>query len=444
MKNNFPDDFVFGVATSSYQIEGGAYIDGRKPSIWDDFATTPGKVKNGDTGEVACDHYHLFKDDINLIKEMNLSAYRFSIAWPRVLSNTKGTINPKGLDFYDRLIDTMLEQGIDPYVTLYHWDLPMFWQEKGGWLNRDTAYGFRDYAGIMANKFGDRVSHWITHNEMWCSSFLAYQYGYFAPGERDLQKALTVAHHILLSHGLAVDSIRSEGPSDIKVGIAPNYLPAYPCSDSPEDIKAAKTYDGYFNRWFLDPLVGRGYPKDMEEIYKDILPKVESGDMDIIAQDIDFIGVNYYNSNWYRHTEGNPPFHFEKHQPPGLWKTVERDVYPQGLYDALDRFDKDYGFKELYITENGAACYDSVETGEDGKEFVNDPKRIRFFKEHFAEAEKAVQDGIPLKGFFLWSLMDNFEWAEGYSLRYGLYYVDFKTQKRIAKNSALWVKKFLG
>ncbi|MDA3852284.1 MAG: GH1 family beta-glucosidase [Spirochaetaceae bacterium] len=440
-KDIFPKNFLFGTATSAYQIEGAANEDGRKPSIWDDFCHQPNRIIDGSSGDIACDHYHRYQEDLDLIKTTNLDAYRFSISWPRVISNRSGKINQAGLDFYQRLTDGLLERNIAPYVTLYHWDLPSYWEEKGGWLNRDTAKAFQEYAVIMAEKLGDRIPHWITHNEMWCASFLSYEIGVMAPGTHDMAKALQAAHNIMLSHGLAIEALR-ETRSDIKLGIAPNYLPSYPSSDSEEDKRAAHTFDGYFNRWFLDPLKGRGYPQDMVEIFGDMMPEIQSGDMEKMALPLDFIGVNYYNSNWYRHDENGGLFKLKKEQPQGLWLTQDRDVYAKGLYDALMRFHSEYGFDNIYITENGAAFEEQVVV-EQGIKRVHDEGRIRFFKEHFVEAAKAIEDGVDLKGFFLWSLMDNFEWPGGYTIRYGMNYVDFETQERIAKDSALWLKDFL-
>ncbi|MGL1891649.1 MAG: GH1 family beta-glucosidase [Spirochaetaceae bacterium] len=441
-RENFPTDFVFGTATSSYQIEGGYNLDGRKPSIWDDFTRIPGNIKDFSSGDIACDHYHNFKSDMDLVNNVGFNAYRFSTSWSRVISNTSGKLNIKGLDFYDRLVDDMIGKNIDPYLTLYHWDLPSFLQENGGWLNRDTAKHFQDYAYLMVEKLGDRVNNWLTHNEMWCTSFLSHQVGIFAPGEKNLPNALTVAHHVLLSHGLALESMR-DSSNEIKIGIAPNYLPCYPSSESENDVKAATLFDGYFNRWFLDPLTGRGYPKDIVEICKNIMPDIESGDMDIISGDLDILGVNYYNSNWFEYDELNSFFPCRKKQPDGLWETADRDVYAPGLYDTLERLYKDYKFENLYITENGAATNDIVEVDSTGNKVVHDDLRVRYLKEHFEQAQKAIKDGIPLKGYFVWSLMDNFEWAAGYTLRYGIHYTDYKTQERIPKDSAKWLKKIL-
>lgn len=438
----FPADFIFGTATSAYQIEGAAAADGRKPSIWDHYAHNSGRIRDGSSGDTACNHYRLYETDLDLIKSTGFSAYRFSTSWPRVFSDRHGTVNTAGVDFYSRLIDSMLERGIEPWITLYHWDLPMFLEENGGWLNRDTAYAFSEYAAFMAGTFGDRVKNWLTHNEMWCSSMLSYHLGEFAPGFTDLGKALTAAHNILLSHGLAVQAMRNSA-ADISIGIAPNYLPCYPATGSEKDILAASVYDGYFNRWFLDPLTGRGYPEDMIELYGDIMPDTDDGDMEIIAEPVDMIGVNYYNSDWYAYDGSQPELPVRKQQPDGLWFTADRDVYPRGLYDTLKRLADGYGFKRIYITENGAATDDRLETDADGIKVVHDKDRVRFLDEHFEQAALAVRDGIPLKGYFVWSLLDNFEWTAGYTLRYGIHYTDYKTQERIPKDSAIRLREFL-
>lgn len=438
-RSKFAENFLFGVATSAYQIEGAVETDGKSPSIWDTFSHTPGKVKFNHNGDEACQHYHLFKDDVNLIKNLGVNAYRFSTAWSRVLPAGWGKINNKGLDFYKRLCEELVNKGIEPYLTLYHWDLPQVLYDKGGWKNRDTLKAFQEYSAIMVEKLGDLVKNWITHNEMWCTAMLGHQTGIFAPGEQNFKNALQVAHGVLVSHGMAIKAMRSMR-SDLKLGIAPNYLPAYPHNlESLSDQQAALNFDGYFNRWFLDPLAGKGYPTDMLEIYKDYLPQIELDDMDIIAEKIDFLGVNYYNSNWYTMDENDTLLKTKKVPQPQLKSTVDREIYAQGLYDTLMRIHKDYNFPELFITENGAAFEDKLEADFS----IRDDKRIEFLLEHFKEAGRAIKDGVPLKGFFVWSLMDNFEWSEGYTLRYGLYYVDYPTQKRYPKNSALWYKSFI-
>ncbi|WP_028974128.1 GH1 family beta-glucosidase [Spirochaeta cellobiosiphila] len=441
MNNDFPHDFVFGVATSAYQIEGAVGEGGRTPSIWDTFSHTPGKTELNHNGDIACDHYHLYKDDVQLIKNLGVGAYRFSTSWNRVFPKGYGEVNQEGMDFYKKLVDELLENNIEPFLTLYHWDLPQCLYDEGGWMNRDTLKAFEEYAGTMVHVLGDKVKNWMTHNEMWCTAMLGHHQGIFAPGESNFKNALQVAHGVLVSHGMAIRAMRSTG-QDLNLGIAPNFLPSYPQDpDKERDRKAAANFDGYFNRWFLDPLVGRGYPEDMLNLYGPLCPKVESGDMEIIASDIDFLGVNYYNSNWYTWSEEDKLLHTASVDQPHLEWTADRDIYPEGLYDTLERLYKDYGFKSLYVTENGAAYDDHIDSLDSNR--VHDPGRVKFLQDHFDQALRAVKDNIPLNGYFVWSLMDNFEWAAGYTIRYGLHYVDYDTQQRIPKDSALWYKDFI-
>jgi len=373
--------------------------------------------------------------------QMGVGAYRFSTSWSRVMPQGYGKINPQGIDFYKRLTEALLNKGIEPYLTLYHWDLPQVLQDKGGWLNRDTAKAFEEYASQMVHHLGDQVKHWMTHNEMWCTAMLGHYYGVFAPGMTDLKSALQTSHEVLVSHGLAIKAMRSLR-SDLHLGIAPNYLPSYPQNpDSADDRRAASNFDGFFNRWFLDPLTGRGYPEDMKALYGEANPVIQPGDMEIIAQKIDFLGVNYYNANWYTLDPQDPPLYTQKVDQPQLALTADRDIYPQGLYDTLARLHGEYGFENLFVTENGAA-YPDEPSAEDPQR-IHDTGRVQFLKDHFAQAARAIQDGIPLKGYFVWSFMDNFEWAQGYHLRYGLHYVDYKTQQRTPKDSALWYRDFI-
>lgn len=435
----FPRGFLWGTATAAYQIEGAVREDGRGESIWDRFAHTQGHIADGATGDVACDHYHRYRDDVALMRELNLNAYRFSIAWPRILPEGTGAVNQAGLDFYSRLLDTLLEAGITPLVTLYHWDLPQVLQDRGGWANRATADAFADYVDVVTRALGDRVPMWITHNEPWCTAFLGYQMGIFAPGIKDMKTALQVSHHLLLSHGLAVPVIRANAPQ-AKVGIAPNYTPAYPPpgSDKPEDVEAARIFDGHFNRWFFDPVAGRGYPADMWQVYGALVPDVQPGDADIIAASLDFIGLNYYNPAWIA-ADPAQSMGLGWRSNPALERTADREVYPQGMYDMLMRVHQEYSFPELYITENGAAVHERV--SDDGQ--VHDPQRARFLEAHFAQAERALEAGVPLRGFCVWSLYDNFEWASGYTLRYGITHVDFGTQQRTIKDSGRWYAEFI-
>lgn len=436
MTPTFPKDFIWGAATASFQIEGATTEDGRGESIWDRFCATPGKVLNGDTGDPACDHYHRWREDIALMKGLGLQAYRFSLAWPRIFPNGTGQLNQKGLEFYDRLVDGLLEAGIKPYATLYHWDLPQALQDRGGWANRDTAYAFAHYADVVARALGDRVAGWITHNEPWCASILSYWIGEHAPGLKN-GPALEAAHHILLSHGLAVPAIRAAAPN-AEVGITLNFSPAHPASDSPADIAAARRHDGFFNRWFADPLYRASYPEDMVELYAKMGAgaPVRDGDMQVIAAPIDFLGVNYYNRAVIKDDPGgDSPLGYTTLRPEGEYTHMDWEVYPEALRELLVRLHADYAPGRLYVTENGAAYPD--ELAADGR--VHDAARARFLERHFAAVHAAIQQGAPVKGFFVWSLMDNFEWAWGYSRRFGIVYVDYATQRRTPKDSAHYV-----
>jgi len=427
----FPEGFVWGTATAAYQIEGG-YED-RGECIWDEFCRWPGKVHEDDSGQVADDHYHLYKQDVALMADLGLAAYRFSVSWPRVLPEGSGQVSQKGLDFYSRLVDELLGAGIEPFVTLYHWDLPSALQRLGGWAARDTVSRFVDYATIVAERLGDRVHYWITHNEPWVAAFVGHLEGRHAPGWEDLGLALQVSHHLLLSHGLAVPVLREQGDEATRVGITLNFSPAYPASDSAEDVAAARRHDGFANRWFLDPVFTGQYPQDMWNIFGFTMPRVAAGDMEIIRRPIDFLGVNYYSRALVAHREGEF-LNVVKLHPQGEYTAMDWEVYPQGLTDLLVRLARDYGSPAMYITENGCA-YEDVLTPE-GK--VHDDKRISYLRQHIAAAHRAIQQGVPLKGYFLWSLMDNFEWGHGYSRRFGIVYVDFCTQRRIPKDSAAY------
>lgn len=435
MVHKFPDDFVWGTATAAYQIEGAANEDGRGESIWDRFSHIPGNVWNNQNGDVACDHYHRYKEDVQILKEMGVKGYRFSISWPRVIPDGTGKINQKGVDFYNNLIDELLRQGIQPFVTLYHWDLPQALQDRGGWTNRDTTDYFAEYAQQMFKQYGDRVKHWITHNEPWCTSFLGHAIGVHAPGLKDFSAALLAAHNVLLSHGKAVEVFRQMG-LDGKIGITLNLTPSYPASNSADDLQAATISDGFSNRWFLDPVFKGQYPDDMVKVFGTFakIPEIQESDMKLISSNIDFLGINYYSRSLVKH---NPDAQFgvETLKPEGQYTDMDWEVYPQGLYDLLLRIKKDYGDIDLYITENGAAFKDVVENDQ-----IDDIDRLNYLKKHFEKAAEAIRDGVKLKGYFVWSLMDNFEWAFGYSKRFGLIYVDYETQRRLWKKSALWYK----
>jgi beta-glucosidase len=438
-KLTFPPQFYWGTATASYQIEGGWNEDGKGESIWDTFSHTQGKIRDGSTGDVACDHYHRWKEDVALMKEIGCNAYRFSISWPRVIPKGKGKVNPLGLSFYDRLVDALLEANITPFITLYHWDLPQALQDEGGWADRDTAYYFAEYASVVAHKLGDRVKHWITHNEPWVVSWIGYGWGEHAPGIRNEKVAIQVSHHLLLSHGLAVEVLKDISP-DSEVGITLNLSPIHPASDSEEDKLAAWRQDGFLNRWFLDPIFRGHYPPDILELYSANAPKVLPGDMAIISRRIDFLGINYYSRGIVRFNPKAGPLQAEGVAPEGAEFTeMGWEIYPPGIYEIIMRVWKDYQPKKIYITENGAAFADEI--APDGG--VHDQKRIDYLREHFIQAHKAIEEGANLCGYFIWSLMDNFEWAHGFTKRFGIVYTDYPTQRRIMKDSALWYKKVI-
>jgi beta-glucosidase len=437
----FPRDFVWGTATSSYQIEGAVNEDGRTPSIWDTFSKTEGKTYKGHTGDVACDHYHRYKEDVEILKEIGVKAYRFSIAWPRIFPE-EGKYNPKGMDFYKKLIDELQKRDIVPAATIYHWDLPQWAYDKGGgWLNRESIKWYVEYATKLFEELGDAIPLWITHNEPWCSSILSYGIGEHAPGHKNYREALIAAHHILLSHGEAVKAFREMNIKGSKIGITLNLTPAYPASEKEEDKLAAQYADGFANRWFLDPIFKGNYPEDMMELYSKIIGEfdfIKEGDLETISVPIDFLGVNYYTRSIVKYDEDSM---LKAENVPGPGKRTEMgwEISPESLYDLLKRLDREYTKLPMYITENGAAFKDEVT--EDGR--VHDDERIEYIKEHLKAAAKFIGEGGNLKGYFVWSLMDNFEWAHGYSKRFGIVYVDYTTQKRILKDSALWYKEVI-
>ena len=434
----FPDGFRWGAATAAFQIEGAWQADGKGESIWDRFCHTPGNVERGDTGDVACDHYHLWRDDVALMRELGLNAYRFSIAWPRILPQGRGTVNPAGLAFYDRLVDALLEAGIEPYVTLYHWDLPQALQDAGGWPARMIVDAFCAYSDIVSRKLGDRVKNWMTINEPYVIAVLGHYQGVHAPGHMDQAETLAAAHHLLLAHGQALPILRAN-VKGARVGIALDIHPQTPASDSPADRDAALRMDGIMNRWFLDPLAGRGYPQDIMEYYGSDLDFVQADDMRAISAPLDFIGINYY-SRFITRAEDIP---VEENQSVSVFSGPQTgmgwEVYPRGLTDLLVRIKREYDFPRFYITENGAA-YDDI-VNEQGE--VHDPQRLDYIRAHLLALQTAMQAGVPLGGYFCWSFMDNFEWAFGYGKRFGLVYVDFESQKRIPKQSALWYRQVI-
>jgi beta-glucosidase len=408
------------------------------------MATTPGKIADGSDGSVACDHYRRWPEDVNLMKWLGVGAYRFSIAWPRVMPDGR-TLNASGLDFYEKLVDVLLEAHIKPFVTLYHWDLPQALQDKGGWNARETAEAFVNYTGAVARRLGDRVPFWATHNEPWCIATLGHEEGQHAPGHRDPREALRVAHHVLLSHGWAAAALRQHSP-DSDIGIVLNLVPAWPASDSADDREAARRFDGCFNRWYLDPIFRGKYPKDAIEdrlrrghLEMPDLPFIEPGDMETIAAPLDFLGVNYYSRIVVKADEAGEPV-ASPVVPEEDLTDMRWEVFPQGLYDLLIRIKNEYGPKKIFITENGAAYSDSPDS--DGR--VADNRRIDYIRSHLLMAHRAIGEGVPLMGYFVWSLLDNFEWAHGYTKRFGLYWVDFDTQERIPKDSAFWYRDVIG
>jgi len=440
----FPDGFVWGTATAAYQIEGAAHADGRGASIWDTFSHTPGKTANGDTGDVACDHYHRYGDDVVLMQQLGVQAYRFSIAWSRILPQGTGEVNEAGLDFYDKLVDTLLAANITPFVTLYHWDLPQALQDEGGWTNRATADAFAHYADIVARRLGDRVKHWITLNEPWCSAFLGHALGQHAPGSNDYSDALAAAHTLLLAHGKAVPVLRA-AVLDAQVGITLNLAPGMPATDDPNDMEAVQRFDGFMNRWFLDPLYGRGYPDDVSWWYRFFTPRIEDGDLETIAAPLDFLGINYYFPVGVRDASllENPLRFANMTTEEGIAQGYEMTamgwpIVPQGLADLLVRVQRDYAPQVVYITENGAAFDDQMVDGQ-----IQDERRLAYLREHFAAAHQAIEAGVPLRGYFVWSFMDNFEWAYGYDKRFGIVHVDYPTQQRTPKASAHWYQQVI-
>jgi beta-glucosidase len=427
--------FKWGISTSSYQIEGAASEGGRGPSIWDTFSRIPGAVANGDNGDIACDHYHRFEEDLDLIKWLGAGAYHFSIAWPRVIPDATGKINQKGIDFYDRLIDGALARGIEPWPTLYHWDLPQAAQDRGGWNNRECAYWFAEYAHEMAERFGDRIKNWVTINEPFCSAWLGHLYGVMAPGIKDLQIAINASHHLLLGHGLATEALR-EVSSELKVGITLNFTPAITLGHSDEDALAVELADGFDNRWFADPVFKGSYPADIVTAFGKEVP-ILPGDLKLISSPLDFLGLNYYFRQTVAYDPSVKPLPYSQVRAPNVERTgMDWEVHSETFTELLLRINKDYSPKEFFITENGSAWDDEVV---DGK--VDDPNRVSYLERHLDAMFRAKEQGVPINGYFAWSLMDNFEWAYGYAKRFGLIYVDYHTQKRIPKSSAYYYRE---
>jgi beta-glucosidase len=428
----FPPGFLWGAATSAYQIEGSPLADGAGPNIWHRFTHTPGATESGETGDVACDHYRRYESDVLLMRELGLSAYRFSIAWARVLPSGRGAVNLPGLAFYDRLVDRLLAQGIAPSATLYHWDLPAALDDQGGWLNRDIAGWFGDYAAVVVRKLGDRVALWSTLNEPWVVSDAGYLHGTHAPGHASLSEASVASHNLLLSHGAAMEAIRAEGGR--QAGLVVNLEPKYPASDRPEDLAATRRADAYMNRQFLDPVFLGRYPEELAEIYGAGFPAFPAADYTLIGQPLDFLGINYYTRTVTAFDPAAEPLRAARvRQGQHLHTTLDWEVYPPALTDVLMWVHNRYGSIPLFITENGAAFDDPPAV--EGP-ILDDPLRVAYLRDHLWAAHEAMRQGVDLRGYFVWSLMDNFEWRAGYSKRFGLYHVNFETQRRTPKASA--------
>jgi beta-glucosidase len=449
----FPPGFGWGTATAAFQIEGAARDYGRGPSIWDTFTQRPGAIADGDNGDIACDHYHRWTDDLDLLAWLGAPYYRFSLSWSRVQPAGRGGLNQAGLYFYSRLIDGLLERGITPWITLYHWDLPQPLQDAGGWPNRSTASAFANYAAAVHDRFGDRVRHWTTMNEPWCAAFLGHAQGIHAPGLQDPQAAVAAAHHLLLGNGQAVQALRAGGCE--QAGITLNLFPTYPSSTEPADVEAASRIDGLMNRIFLDPLFRGRYPADVLDHlgrHTDLDAVIKADDLKVISTPLDMVGINYYTRFLVRKRTaeeiarkggrpvpwiGSPDVQFVGG---GLPRTeMGWEVFPDGLEETLRRVSAEYTSLPLWVTENGSAFGDVLEP--DGT--VNDEARVNYLHSHFLAAQRALDSGVDLRGYFVWSLLDNFEWSLGYQKRFGLFYVDYRTQRRIAKLSAYWFRKIV-
>jgi beta-glucosidase len=436
----FPSDFLWGSATSAYQIEGSPLADGAGPSIWQRFMHTPGLVVNGDTGDVACDHYQRYAGDVALMRELGMQAYRFSVSWSRVLPRGKSAVNERGLDFYDRLVDALLENGIAPMVTLFHWDLPAALDDLGGWLNPDIAMWFADYATVMFRKLDDRVKRWATLNEPWVVTDGGYLHGALAPGHRNRFEAPIASHHLLRAHGAAVQAYRAEGKHEI--GVVVNIEPKYPASDDPADQAATVRADAYMNRQYLDPIFFGRYPDEMAEIFGEAWPVWPDEDHALIQQPIDFVGVNYYTRSVTRADERSWPVRAASvKQKQATYTEIAWEVFPQGFTDTLVWLKERYGNPPIYITENGAAFFDPP-VAEGGR--IRDPLRVDYLRKHLVALHQAMQQGVDVRGYMVWSLLDNLEWSLGFSKRFGIIHVDFETQQRTLKDSARFYARVIG
>jgi beta-glucosidase len=432
LAQQFPPGFLWGVATSSFQIEGAAREDGKGESIWDRFCRVPGAIADASNGDVACDHVHRLDGDLDLIASLGVDAYRFSVSWPRVQPDGAGAWNTRGLDFYERLVDGLLARGVKPFLTLYHWDLPQALQDRGGWASRDTVHRFVDYARGMQRRLGDRVAAITTHNEPWVIAMLGHESGVFAPGVKSRKTAMQVSHHLLLSHGLALQALRAAG-CRAPLGIVLNLAPIHAATASEADRARARLDDGRLVRWYMDPLFCGRYPADVLEFLGTDAPRIEAGDMASIATPMDFLGVNYYS----RHVASAD----------GSWRAggsglaltdMGWEVYPSGLTELLLRLHRDWPVPPLYVKENGAAFRDELVDGQ-----VHDPERVAYLEAHIAAVADALDQGVPMAGYMVWSLLDNFEWTSGYAKRFGIVHVDYATQRRTLKNSGRWYRDLL-
>lgn len=424
-------NFVYGVATASFQIEGGA--DKRLPCIWDTFCATDGKIADKSNGKIACDHVNRWQSDIEIIESLGVDAYRLSISWPRVITSS-GELNKDGVEFYLNILHTLKQKNIKAYVTLYHWDLPQHIEDNGGWLNRDTAFEFQHYANLISQAFGDLVYSYATLNEPFCSSYLGYEIGIHAPGKVGKQYGRKAAHHLLLAHGLAMQVLQKNAPKALN-GIVLNFTPCYPASNNQGDLAATQYADDYFNQWYIKPLFDKQYPDILATMPAEQQPDIHAGDMEIISQPLDYLGVNFYTRAIYRQ---DPDEIYYQLPPPAPITDIGWEIYPQALTELLTSLNSRYNLPPIYITENGAAMDDNIEQGK-----VNDQDRMQYYQHHLMAVHNAIEAGVNVKGYFAWSLMDNFEWAEGYLKRFGIVYVDYKTQQRTIKASGLAYKQLI-
>jgi beta-glucosidase len=429
---SFPAKFLWGAATAAYQIEGAWNEDGKGESIWDRFSHTQGKIEDGSSGDVACNHYHRYAEDIQLMQQLGLQAYRFSVSWSRVLPAGRGQINPAGLDFYDRLVDSLLAANIEPFLTLHHWDLPLAIQEQGGWTKRTACHAFADYAALIVKHLGDRVKYWTTFNEPSVIMFDGHLNGSHAPGIQDENVAYQVGHHLLVAHGLAVQAMRTINP-DLKIGLVLSLWPADPASQDPADIAAAEQAWQSGETLFLDPVFKGHYPPLVYDIAGEAMPEIQDGDLALIAQRLDYLGVNYYSRHLVNAVGTIDPV------PGSQYTEMGWEVCPPALRRLLNKLNEDYHLPPVYITENGAAFHDVVE--QDGE--IRDEQRLDYLRQHFIQAALAIQDGVDLRGYFVWSLLDNFEWSYGYTKRFGIVRVDYETQKRTVKESGKWYQQVI-